>query len=265
MSEHYNLRGFNVKIGTRINGNKETVTKMGRQIIKLVEKQDMVILNEESEICKRLWTREQGKEKSVIDYVITNKDNLQRIRKMIIDENKELATYRTECQQDQVIKTYSDHNVILLEMDYITKLESSKQINIITRKGYQEYKNILQQENVTKIMQNQNLQESYTKWTNAVEYAIQRVSKTKPRPNPRRNIKELMKMRKIMRKKLETTKDQTEKIHLKERIRIIREHLIDKKKESRSNKIKKVAEDIRENVNNGGKIWEVKRRIAGKK
>ena len=258
------LGGFNVKIGTRINGNKETVTKMGRQIIKLVEKQDMVILNEESEMYKRLWTREQGKEKSVIDYLITNKDNLQRIRKMIIDENKEFATYRTECQQDQVIKTYSDHNVILLEIDYITKLESSKQINVITRKGYQEY-NVLQQENVTKIMQNQNLQESYTKWTNAVEYAKQRVSRTKPGPNPRRDIKELMKMRKIMRKKLETTKDQTEKIHLKERIRIIREHTIDKKKESRSNKIKKVAEDIRENVNNGRKIWEVKRRIAGKK
>ena len=52
------------------------------------------------------------------------------------------------------------------------------------------------------------------------EYAIQRVSKTKPRPNPRRDNKELMKMR----KKLETAKDQTEKIHLKDRIRIIREH-----------------------------------------
>ena len=114
-------------------------------------------------------------------------------------------------------------------------------------------------------MQNQNLQESCTKRTNAVEYAIQRVSKTKTRPNPRRDIKELMKMRKTLRKKLETTKDQTEKIHLKDRIRIIREHIIDKKKESRSNKIKKIAEDIRENVNNRGKIWEVKRRITQKK
>ena len=55
-------------------------------------------------------------------------------------------------------------------------------------------------------------------------------------------------------KKLETTRDQTEKIHLKDRIRIIREHIIDKEKESRINKIKKIAEDIRENVNNEGKI-----------
>ena len=56
-------------------------------------------------------------------------------------------------------------------------------------------------------MQNQNLQKSYTKWTNPVENAIQRVSKTKTRPNPRRNINKLMKMRKTMRKKLETTND----------------------------------------------------------
>ena len=38
-----------------------------------------------------------------------------------------------------------------------------------------------------------------------------------------------MKMRKTMRKKLETTKDETEKIHLEDRIRIIREQ--DKKQE----------------------------------
>ena len=53
--------------------------------------------------------------------------------------------------------------------------------------------------------------------------------KQKKKPNPRRDIKELMKMRKTMRKKLETTKDETEKIHLEDRIRIIREQ--DKKQE----------------------------------
>ena len=109
-------------------------------------------------------------------------------------------------------------------------MESGKQTNFILNKGYKEYNNILQQENVSKITENQNLQESYTKWANTVEYAIQRVSKTKTRPNPRRDIKELMKMRKTLREKLEITKDQSEKIHLKDSIRIISEHIIDKKK-----------------------------------
>ena len=84
-----NLGDFNAKTGVRIKGNKETVTKEGRQIVKLVDKQDKVILDEESEICKGLWTREQGEENSVIDYVITNKETLQKRRKLIFDENKE--------------------------------------------------------------------------------------------------------------------------------------------------------------------------------
>ena len=41
---------------------------------------------------------------------------------------------------------------------------------------------------------------------------MQRVSKTKTRASPRGDIKELMKMRKTLRKKVKTTKEQTEKI-----------------------------------------------------
>ena len=59
---------------------------------------------------------DQRTRKRVVTNVITNKENLQKIRKMIINEIKEIATYKTECQQDQVRKTYSDHNVILLEI-----------------------------------------------------------------------------------------------------------------------------------------------------
>ena len=38
--------------------------------MKLADTQEMVIINEEQKTCKGLWTREQGKEKSVIDYVM---------------------------------------------------------------------------------------------------------------------------------------------------------------------------------------------------
>ena len=49
------------------------VTKGGRQLIKMIDKCDMKLVNEEEEICKGLWAREQGKDKSEIDYVITDK------------------------------------------------------------------------------------------------------------------------------------------------------------------------------------------------
>ena len=57
---------LNAKIGDRINGNMSTVTEGGRKLIKMIDKYDMKLINEEEEICKGLWTREQGKDKSVM-------------------------------------------------------------------------------------------------------------------------------------------------------------------------------------------------------
>ena len=45
----------------------------------------MEIVNEEQEICEGLWTREQGKDKSVIDYVITDRKYFTTIKGMHID------------------------------------------------------------------------------------------------------------------------------------------------------------------------------------
>ena len=39
----------------------------------MIDKYDIKIINEEEEICKGLWKRKQGKDKLVIDYVITDK------------------------------------------------------------------------------------------------------------------------------------------------------------------------------------------------
>ena len=40
--------------------------------------------------------------------------------------------------------------------------------------------------------------------------------------------------------------------------------MIDKLKRSRGNKIRKIADSIKRNVNNRSKIWEVKRRVTKK-
>ena len=57
---------FNDKIGEAIEGNKKQVTKGGRQLQKLANKENMVILNMVKEKCKGVWTRVQGEEKSII-------------------------------------------------------------------------------------------------------------------------------------------------------------------------------------------------------
>ena len=48
-------------------------------------------INGEYNKCEGLWTREQGEEKSIIDYVITTKKDLNTIKTMNIDEEKEFG------------------------------------------------------------------------------------------------------------------------------------------------------------------------------
>ena len=69
-----------------------------------------------------------------------------------------------------------------------------------------------------------------------------------------------MKMRNILRKELNQSKNIKEGQHLKYRIRIIKEHIVDRNKEIRGIKVKKISEQIRSNNNNRTNTWEVKRR-----
>ena len=49
-----------------------------------------------------------------------------------------------------------------------------------------------------------------------------------------------------------------------ERIKILKEHITEKYKEGRSKRINHIAQEIRQNIDNGGKIWKVKRRLEKK-
>ena len=88
------LGDFNVKVGTTIQVNKETITKTRRLLLKMIQKETMSLFSADKHWCKGLWTREQGKEKSLIDNVMANTEYLNSIKKMIVDETKECATYQ---------------------------------------------------------------------------------------------------------------------------------------------------------------------------
>ena len=81
-------RDFNTKVGTTLQGNKETIIKRGSLLLKIIQKEAMSLVNADKHRCKELWTREQGKRKSVIDYVITNTECLNSVKEMKVDETK---------------------------------------------------------------------------------------------------------------------------------------------------------------------------------
>ena len=101
-----------------------------------MQKETMSLVNAD----KGLWSRKQGTEKSIIDYVMTtNTEYLNNIKEMIIDETKEYVTYRLDQQNQNLKKTYSNHNVILLKIDFHTENIQTKEPKLIT-KGYKEYR-----------------------------------------------------------------------------------------------------------------------------
>ena len=62
-----------------------------------------------------------------------------------------------------------------------------------------------------------------------------------------------------MREEYSNTIELQEKILILQRIKILKEQITEKYKEGRSKRINCIAQEIRENVDNGGKTWELKR------
>ena len=109
------LGDFNEKIGAAIEGNKTQVTKGGRQLLKLANRENMVILNTAKEKSKGVWKGMQGEDKSINDYVLTDTASDNTVKEMKIDEEKQYGLYKLERKTATIEnkKIYSDHNSIL--------------------------------------------------------------------------------------------------------------------------------------------------------
>ena len=124
----------NIKIGKDIPGNKETVSKRGTQLKRIIEKYNLNIINANENKCKEKWTREQEEKESVIDYVITSQAYMETIKSMEIDEQKQYGLDKVECQNRQTKITYSDPNAILININFLSSMEVSRKRNLIQEK-----------------------------------------------------------------------------------------------------------------------------------
>ena len=67
---------------------------------------------------------------------------------------------------------------MMLNIDFISKMEAKGQKKTITRKSYQKYKEFMKERQISKVIKKGILQESYNKWTEEVEDVIKQVQKT---------------------------------------------------------------------------------------
>ena len=141
----------------------------------------MIILNTVKEKCKGVCTRVQGEEKSITGYVLTDASSANTVKEMKIDEEKQYGLRKLDknIATNKNRKIYSDHNSILINLDFETPTEEERPKKIITKKGYKRYRTIIEKENVSKLLKSGDLQESYNKWSIVIETSIKTVQKTK--------------------------------------------------------------------------------------
>ena len=120
--------------------------------------------------------KEHNGKKSVLDYVITTKEDAPLNKKMEIDERKEKTPYWLN-EEKEII--YSDHCMITLESEIILKNKKEETKKNIGEKGYKRYKEKLQENKISSIIKEENFSESYTKWNDEINNIIEECSTKK--------------------------------------------------------------------------------------
>ena len=143
-------------------------------------------------LCEGIWTREENGSKSIIDYAIINKEEIESLEKMTIDEGKQV-TPATEHG------TFTDHNSIIVELNWITtSIKEDNSMICLTQRGQRKLTEETMGSGLTKIWKEKiSIQEKYTKWSKKVVEIAENIFTTKKK----RNKINSRKIRKLQQKK----------------------------------------------------------------
>ena len=112
---------FNAKIDNMINGNKAEVSKAGNILKKLIEKNYLAILNRHK-TSKGKWTRTENRQKSILDFILLNRNDESVVKNVTIDEDRLLSLNRIDSAKTIL---YTDYNAIITEIKWYQKYRIS--------------------------------------------------------------------------------------------------------------------------------------------
>ena len=263
---------FNCKVGEMISGNKPEITMRGKLLLQMLERNGMKLANI-GKNCNGLWTRQIGTERSVIDYIILEKKQMEHIHSLLIDEGKNIAPYRKK-NEDGIVKTvHSDHNTMLLIIDLLKEdREAAKaQQHKIMNGSRQKFRELMNTTRVSRIWETGlDLQEACNKWNDTV-IKIKRkceVKKGKPKEANKR-VRKLRRAKRMIRKLLseDVYISTADKELFAKRLRLISEYIENDKTEQEKRKVQRVASSIKDENDriNENAFWVYRRRMRGKK
>ena len=260
---------FNSRVGKEIEGNENRVSKGGKKLIKFAEKERLKIVNS-LDVCNGTWTREEKGVKSVLDYMLVDKELAEHIEDMTIhDTDKDISPFHLKRESARKIKTiYSDHNPMTLKTDLIKmkiQTEERKRKTIMTEEGREKYKQDLQKHKISKIFDDTtNLEEAYEKWTGRV-MEIRKKNETTRKMLEKKKSKTMRLLLKEKKKvKKELNKEKTEE--MMEKLEEIKRKVLREEEESYYRRLTKTSTEIKVNGKfNSGGFWKLAKRMKRKK
>ena len=205
----------------------------------------------------------------MLDYVIMNKDDLDLVEEMTIDEERSITPwYRCEEEHRDI---YTDHNTIKLKINWNMRYKKGERSRISyndktkaifkekTTKG--KLKDIWEQKESGK-----DIQTMYTEWNDEVKKIAEESFTTKK--IKRKVSREVRLLTKKKKKLKEQAKNATKEefLVLKTRTKLIDRHLEKFSKETKKRKAIKTAKEIKKDKGiDGIAFWEYDKRMKGKK
>ena len=255
---------FNCRVGERIVGNGKEISKAGKTFLRMIKNNKLTILNE-TEKCSGLWTRVEGDTRSVLDYMVIQKEDQHTLMEMNIDEKKEFAPTR-----DDDGESTSDHNTIITKFNWLIMEEERKQASkpkkIITRKGYKRIKEEMQEKKPSKIWKKDKpFEELYSEWKKEIDGIIERNSTLPKKRNKRKDLKMLIKAKRNLKREAKLASTE-ERYRIIGRIKMVDKAIKKEDQKQHKNKIEKVVNKLKsKNGLNIPNMWEIVKKMRKKK
>ena len=256
---------LNCKVGKVIEGNSQEVTSGGKMLLKLMNKYKMKLVNADP-LCEGTWTRIEGQERSILDYIIMFQEDNELLINMTIDVEKDITPYYVESDNGVDVRKYTDHCMIKANLNI--QLQAAKGMTysmILDEEGCKRFREKLEEDKVSDFLDGENIQEGYSIWNKKVLEIRESCCK---RVKIRKNWKicrMLTKAKKRITREIKTTDKKQRIWELKKRRDLIKQQIEEEEHNKEYTRINKIVEDIKKDGGvHSNTFWKVRRRLIGR-
>ena len=258
---------MNCKVGNIIPGNKEEITKGGRLLLKMIKKHGLGIVNAD-ECCEGLWTRIEGDQRSVIDYIMVLEEDMKLVQSMVVDEDKDITPYYNQSVDgDEYERIYTDHCTITMTMNLTIQNETQQTYcKVLDKEGYVKFREQLKEERVSEIIDNRDIRKTYTIWNDKILKIRDRCSrKVKIRKQWKVNRK-LSVVKKRISRELRSAVDKNRIKTLKYMKKVISEQIDEEEHKKKFIRIERTVAEIKKSGGvNSNTFWDVRKKLTNRK